>query len=223
MFALKVGMSSLVDVSYIDELPIIWNGPEHPKTLLILAHGAGAPMDTDFMNFFAQELSEHGIRVLRFEFPYMALRREGYGKRPPNVQKILLSSWKIIIEAARQVHHGKVYIGGKSMGGRMASMVADDCEVDGAVCLGYPFYAPGKLDKPRIEHLERLQTPLLILQGERDTMGSRDIVGGYSLSDKIDIHWLPDGDHGLKPRKKSGHTEQENLALASRRIVKFLS
>lgn len=108
---------SLVELSYIDELPIIWNGPENADALLILAHGAGAPMDTEFMNFFAEGVAEKAIRVLRFDFPFMALRRQGHGKRPPNGKKILLSSWKTIIEAVRLTHQGKIYIGGKSMGG----------------------------------------------------------------------------------------------------------
>lgn len=158
----------------IATLPVLWDGPEEAQNLFIFAHGAGAPMDTDFMNFFAFELAKNNIRVLRFEFPYMALRREGHGKRPPNTQKILFKSWCNIIEECRSQFNGSIYIGGKSMGGRMASMIADQQNVSGLICLGYPFYAPGKKDKPRIDHLQNLMTKTLILQGERDAMGSRD-------------------------------------------------
>lgn len=206
----------------IANLPVIWNGPENSKKIFIFAHGAGAPMDTDFMNFFANVLGQKNIRVLRFEFPYMALRREGHGKRPPNTQKVLLESWCNIINECRHFHNGKIYIGGKSMGGRMASMIADQENVAGLICLGYPFYAPGKQEKPRSEHLRKLKTRTLILQGERDSMGSKEVVMKYSLSDKISVSWLPDGDHSLKPRKKSGHTEEGNLESASKNISSFI-
>jgi len=109
------------------------------------------------------------------------------------------------------------------MGGRMASMIADQEGVTGLICLGYPFYAPGKQDKPRIDHLENLRTRTLILQGERDSMGSKEIVENYSLSNQLSISWLPDGDHGLKPRKKSGFTEEGNFNLASNLILNFIN
>lgn len=194
------------------DLPTILDGSDDAKSLLILAHGAGAPMDTDFMNYFAKNLAGPNLRILRFEFPYMALRRDGYGRRPPDRQKILLDSWRQIIEETRQYHTGNIFIGGKSMGGRMASMIADECNVTGLVILGYPFYAPGKEDKPRIEHLTNLKTPCLILQGERDPMGSREIVGKYALSRVISIKWICDGNHDLKPRVRSGRSHGENLA-----------
>lgn len=203
-------------------MPVIWSGPQDAQSLFIFAHGSGAPMDTDFMNYFAESLGQKNIRILRFEFPYMALRREGHGKRPPNTQKILLESWCSIVEECRYSFNGNVYIGGKSMGGRMASMIADQQNVSGLICLGYPFYAPGKQDKPRIEHLIHLKTRTIILQGERDTMGSKEAVSNYLLSEKIDIVWSPDGDHGLKPRKKSGFSEKDNFQLASNKIFHFI-
>jgi len=206
----------------IATLPVLWDGPEEAQNLFIFAHGAGAPMDTDFMNFFAFELAKNNIRVLRFEFPYMALRREGHGKRPPNTQKILFKSWCNIIEECRSLFNGSIYIGGKSMGGRMASMIADQQNVSGLICLGYPFYAPGKKDKPRIDHLQNLMTKTLILQGERDAMGSREIVETYKISNKISISWSPDGDHSLKPRKKSGFTEKDNFRSAFKSISQFI-
>lgn len=210
-------------LSNLAGLPVIWDGPEMSEHLVILAHGAGAAMDTYFMDYFAASLSQAGMLVLRFEFPYMAERRSGGSKRPPNTQKILLESWQNIIKAARGLHQGKIFIGGKSMGGRMASMIADHENVDGLICLGYPFYAPGKSDKPRVEHLADLKTPALILQGERDSMGSKEMVESYYLSSAININWSPDGDHGLKPRKKSGFTEEENLGSASEAIVRFIN
>lgn len=172
-------------MSEIKNLPKITTGPENARNLLILAHGAGAPMDTDFMNYFAHELMSVDLRILRFEFPYMAMRRAGHGKRPPNPQKILLQCWRQIISEERGSYKGNIFIGGKSMGGRMASMVADECNVVGLILLGYPFYAPGKMDKPRIDHLRNIKTPSIVLQGERDPMGSKQIVNQYELSDAI--------------------------------------
>jgi len=207
-------------LSEIQNLPVLWDGPVDSDTLLILAHGAGAPMDTPFMNYFAQHLANKNIRVLRFEFPYMALRRKGGNKRPPNPQQVLLTSWRHIIDHSGS--YKRKIIGGKSMGGRMASMIADECHVDGLICLGYPFYALGKTEKPRIEHLKNIKTKSLILQGDRDVMGSKKNVEIYDLSSQIKIHWLPDGNHDLKPRLKSGFTEIENFENALDEIAYFL-
>lgn len=209
-------------MSEMNELPLKYDGPEGSGKLFIFAHGAGAPMDTDFMNYFAVELANAGVRVLRFEFPYMALRREGHGRRPPNTQKILLDTWREVISMASESHSGAIYIGGKSMGGRMASMIADECAVQGLILLGYPFYAPKKQDKPRTEHLKTLKTQTLILQGERDNMGSKEVVEQYSLSKKIDIKWISDGDHGLVPRKKSGLSVEDNYKATLKIILNYL-
>lgn len=177
-----------------------------------LAHGAGAPMDSPFMEAFAEGLAARGLRAARFEFPYMAGRREDGRKRPPNPARILLETWRSVID---QLGRDALVIGGKSMGGRMASMIAADLEAEGTpvrgvVCLGYPFHPPGRPDKMRTAHLEALGTPTLICQGERDTFGTAEEVPGYPLSPTIRLHWLADGDHGFKPRKKSGRTEQQN-------------
>lgn len=209
-------------MSKIKNLPVIWTGPDNAENLLILAHGAGAPMDTDFMNFFAETLARNNMKVLRFEFPYMAIRRDGGGKRPPNPLNILLTSWRQIIEESRESHKGQIFIGGKSMGGRIASMVADECAVNGLILLGYPFYAPGKMNKPRIGHLINIKTPTLILQGERDPMGSKELVSRYKLSDKIKIVWLKDGNHDLKPRIKSGRSHHDNLEQSATEIADFI-
>ncbi|MFC7048080.1 alpha/beta family hydrolase [Emcibacter nanhaiensis] len=205
----------------IADLPVLWNGPEKAETLVILAHGAGAPMDSPFMDYFAEKLADRGLRVLRFEFPYMAERRESGKKRPPDRQPKLLTSWREIYEGAG--FQGKIFIGGKSMGGRMASLIADELAPAGLICLGYPFYAPGKADKPRTEHLERLNTPALILQGERDSMGNREAVESYNLSGQISIEWLPDGNHDLVPRKASGLTAEQNWDAAIAKIADFTS
>ncbi|MGY4526488.1 alpha/beta family hydrolase [Pseudomonas sp. UBA4617] len=193
------------------------------KGCLILAHGAGAPMDSGFMNEMAQRLAALGVAVLRFEFPYMAERRAGGGKRPPNPQKVLLECWREVYQQVRPLVTGRLAVGGKSMGGRMASLVADALGVDALVCLGYPFHAVGKPEKPRVEHLAALQTPTLIVQGERDALGNRETVAGYVLSPAIEVSWLVAADHDLKPLKASGFSHEQHLQAAAEKVAAFLS
>lgn len=109
------------------------------------------------------------------------------------------------------------------MGGRIASLVADEAGVAGLVCLGYPFHPTGKPDKLRTEHLLNLKTPTLILQGERDAFGNRAEVAGYRLPSTLKFRWLEDGNHGFKPRKLSGRSETENWDQAVSAIVDFVA
>lgn len=201
----------------------LFDGPADGAASLVLAHGAGAPMDSEFMDAFAQGLGNFGIRVARFEFPYMAERRQTGKKRPPPKAETMMVFYADLVR--RLDLPGQVLIGGKSMGGRIASLIADDLHaenvVSGLVCLGYPFHPPGKPERLRTEHLEALKTPALICQGERDPFGTTDDVSGYSLSDGISVYWLPDGNHDLAPRKASGRTKAENWEDAIDAIAEF--
>ncbi len=198
------------------------DGPPRAPLTLVLAHGAGAPMDSPFMKTVAAGIAKEGFRVLRFEFPYMRARREGK-RKPPDRPPVLRQAWlDAIDEAAGGKGPASVAIGGKSMGGRIASMVADEAGVAGLVCLGYPFHPPGQPDKLRVAHLENLNTPALILQGERDAFGTREEIARYPLSKKIRILFLPDGDHSFKPRASSGRTEKQNLEEAVGLVTAFL-
>ncbi len=187
---------------------------------LALAHGAGAAMDSPFMDCIAQGLAQRRIGVVRFEFPYMQKRRASGKPRPPDRQAVLLECWKAVIE--RLGGGQDLFIGGKSMGGRMASIVADQEGVRGLVCLGYPFHPPGKPENLRTAHLEELRTPALIVQGERDAFGVREEVSGYRLSQSIEVVWMTEGDHSFKPRKRSGRTLEENLEEAVSAISDFI-
>ncbi len=204
------------------ETQFLWNGPRTAERTILLAHGAGAGMDTPFMNHFAERLAEHGVRVGRFEFSYMAARRQGGRQRPPDKQPVLRESWLAAIASAAAAAE-KLVIGGKSMGGRIASLVADEAGVAGLVCLGYPFHPTGKPQQLRVEHLQRLKTPTLILQGERDPFGDAQEVATYALSPRIEVHWLTDGDHSFKPRRASGRTEQQNWNEALEKIASFVA
>ena len=196
----------------------LFNGPEKSSLTFVLAHGAGSPMDSPYMNYFAEGLAGNGFRVARFNFPYMAERIKDGKRRPPNTAKILLATWQDVIT---ELGAPKLIIGGKSLGGRIASMVADEMNVRGLACLGYPFHPPGKPEKLRTEHLATLKTATLILQGTRDPFGKQDEVAGFALSSAIHVHWLDDGDHGFKPRKASGRTEAQNWDEAIAKLAKF--
>ncbi len=201
----------------------LWDAASVPASAtLILAHGAGAPMDSDWMTDIAARLAAQGVNVLRFEFPYMAQRRIDGGKRPPNPAPKLLECWREVHAVVRRHVTGRLAIGGKSMGGRMASLLADELGADALVCLGYPFYAVGKPEKPRVEHLTGLKTPTLIVQGERDALGSRAAVEGYELAPGIEVMWLVAGDHDLKPLKASGFSHEQHLAAAAQKVASFL-
>ena len=198
----------------------LFDGPADTPLTFVFAHGAGAAMDSAFMNAFAAGLGERGIRVARFEFPYMARRRAENRKFPPDRQPVLLETWRAVIGALGGP--GRLAIGGKSMGGRVASLIADEAGVRGLACLGYPFHAAGRPEKVRVEHLENLKTRTLILQGERDSLGNRSEVADYALSSAIRVEWLTDGDHGFKPRKASGASETGNWELAIGILTDFL-
>ncbi|MFL6292051.1 MAG: alpha/beta fold hydrolase [Thermoanaerobaculia bacterium] len=186
---------------------------------VVLAHGAGAPMDSPFMNTMARGLAAEGLRVARFEFPYMRARREEGRSRPPDREPVLRAAW---LAAIAELGGGeRLVIGGKSMGGRFASMVADEAGARALVCLGYPFHPPGKPEKLRVEHLEHLKTPALIIQGTRDQLGTREEVAGYTLSPSIRFLWLEDGDHSFKPRASSGKTERGHLEEAVRAVAEL--
>jgi predicted alpha/beta-hydrolase family hydrolase len=197
------------------------SGPESATFTILLAHGAGAPMDSKSMTAATDALTAVGFRVARFEFAYMAARRTTGTSKPPPKAETLNPEYRDAV--AQLGATGKLIIGGKSMGGRVASMVADDLLAAGAtpglLCLGYPFHPPGKLDKPRTQHLADLKTPTLICQGTRDEFGTREEVATYTLSDAIEILWLEDGDHDLKPRKKiSGFSAADHLTTMAQTV-----
>lgn len=198
----------------------LFDGPDDAPLTLALAHGAGAPMDSPFMQAIAEGVAAKGYRVARFEFPYMAKRRADGGKKPPDRADVLLAAWRDVVG---RLGADRLVVGGKSMGGRMASMIADGAGVRGLVCLGYPFHPPGNPQNLRVEHLSAMRTPTLVLQGERDPFGTPPEVSRYDLAPAIRVDWIPDGDHSFKPRKSSGHTERQNWNDAIDRIAAFLA
>jgi predicted alpha/beta-hydrolase family hydrolase len=199
-----------------------FDGPRDARRTVVLAHGAGAPSDSPFLTRIAGGLAAAGLCVVRFDFPYMERRRRG-GRTggPPDPPPVLRERWLAVIETVGGA--GDLVIGGKSLGGRVASLVADEVGVAGLVCLGYPFHPPGRPERLRTAHLAALRTPTLIVQGERDPFGGRDEIAGYDLSEAIRIHLLTDGDHSFKPRARSGRTLDDNLDEAIAAVLRFVA
>ncbi|HEU4379799.1 MAG TPA: alpha/beta fold hydrolase [Hyphomicrobiaceae bacterium] len=199
------------------------SGPADAPVRFLCAHGAGGGMVSPFLDTIAKLLAERGIAVWRFEFAYMAARREGGSRKPPPKAERLANEYRAAV--AELPRGGAVIIGGKSMGGRVASMVADDLikesKIAGLVCLGYPFHPPKKPEQLRTAHLEKITCPTLIVQGERDPFGTRAEVDGFRLSPAIGLHWVGDGDHDLGPRGTSGFTRKGNLTAAADAIAAF--
>jgi predicted alpha/beta-hydrolase family hydrolase len=195
-----------------------------PLARLILAHGAGAGKHHDFMQAMASQLTGHNIEVVLFNFPYMQTMMETGKRRPPDKAEKLLSHFAALIDEVAKIQTSvPTFIGGKSMGGRMATMVLDESEsIIGAIAFGYPFHPPGKPEKLRTAHLETLKKPLLILQGERDTFGTKDEVSAYALSSTIAVSYLTDGDHSFKPRKQSGFTLETHIECAAKSTADFI-
>jgi predicted alpha/beta-hydrolase family hydrolase len=199
---------------------ILFEGPGEGD-VVVLAHGAGAPMDSPFMNGVSAGLAAHGLRVARFEFPYMARRREGGRRGAPDPPAVLRRRWLDVIGGLGG--GARLVIGGKSLGGRIASMVADEAGARGLVCLGYPFHPPGDPSRLRVAHLSALRTPTLVVQGTRDPFGRPEEVAMYSLAASIRIVWIEQGDHSFKPPAKSGRTEAGNLEEAIGAVTDFIA
>ena len=217
----RAGQQSALTYGAMVEDSLLVNGSSDAPITLVLAHGAGAAMDSRFMNIVAEAIGSAAVRVVRFEFPYMAARRTSGKRGAPDREPVLIDSWRSVI--AKLGDAAKIVIGGKSMGGRIASMVADEAGVAGLVCLGYPFHPPGNSARTRTKHLENLRTPTLIVQGTRDSFGKPDEVANYKLSKKIRIVWIEAGDHSFKPLARSGRTETQNIASTIEEVQRFIA
>lgn len=190
------------------------SGPKDARATVLLAHGAGVAMDAPIMEAIAGALAATGLRVARFEFAYMAARRTGGPKRPPPPIERLIPEFHMAVDAVEGT--GPLILAGKSMGGRIATMIAGGLfaagRVQGVLCVGYPFHPPNRPETTRTAHLMGLQAPTLICQGTRDPFGTREEVAHYALPDPIRIAWFEDGDHDLKPRARvTASTHDDHL------------
>lgn len=199
------------------------------RPVLVLAHGAGAPADSPFMATLARALAAQSVSVVRFEFDYMRRRRLDGRKRPPG------SVLKLRDEFAAQVEavvggidpQRPVFVGGKSMGGRVASLLAAEPSVServaGAVAFGYPFHPPSRPERWRTEHFATLRRALCVVQGTRDPFGKPDeIVGQPFLSEVVQVQWLEGGDHDLRPLKRQPESQSDLIHRAATLAAAFM-
>lgn len=208
-------MTSVTRHRQIGDHSVLYTPAARANAVIVLAHGAGAAMDSPFMNTLANALAQQQFDVARFEFPYMQDRRHTGVKKPPNRMPVLVEHWARVLCDLAAHSTLPVIIGGKSMGGRAATMLLSDLDGElmtrrrllGGVCFGYPFHPPGKPETLRVDHLQKLPLPLVIFQGERDPFGKPEEVAGYSLDSHVRVHWLSAADHDFKPLRRSGQTQ----------------
>ena len=206
---------------------LVENGPATASMRLLLAHGAGAGYDSPFLEVLTGLIADRGIAVTRFEFAYMAGRHTGGSKRPPPKAEALVDEYRAALREIRAAapRGQSILIAGKSLGGRVASLIADEAYAQGLasglVCLGYPFHPPKMPEKLRTTHLENLMCPALIVQGDRDPFGNRQEVERLNLPPQIKVAWISDGDHDYGPRGASGFTRKGNLVVAAAAVAAF--
>ena len=198
---------------------------------LILGHGAGADQSSSFMKLFASGLADRGVDAMTFNFVYTEQRRGA-----PDPKAKLESCYRAVIEAAlseKLIKNNRLTIGGKSMGGRIASQVAAAaCEkgealakqIAGLVFLGYPLHPPGNPAKLRVEHLPHLKMPMLFVQGTRDSLGSTEEIAPIVKKLKLPatIYVIEGGDHSFKAPKKFGRSQEEIYEAAMDAIAAWV-
>jgi len=216
------------------DISILLNTVDNAKAQVIFAHGAGANMSHEFMSDISKLLNGLGINVIRFNFPYMDKRALLGKKYPPDRMPKLLACYQEVIEYVVSQSPGNelpLFIGGKSMGSRAAASLVADAEaltakllnkVLGVFCLGYPFHPAKKPEKLRLEPLLAASKPILIVQGDRDTLGSKEEINTYQLPEHCQCVYLEDGDHSLKPRVKSGYKYPAHMQSAANEISIFI-
>lgn len=201
------------------EVTVVENGPASAETTVILAHGAGASLDHQFMAFFASALAEGGVRVVRFNFLYMEA-----GKKAPDRAPVLESTYQAVLESVAEPGRRAPFIGGKSMGGRIGThLAAEGAETSGVVLLGYPLHPPGRPEKIRDEHLAKIKVPMLFVEGTRDPFCPLETLA--KVRQKLptsELLVVEDGDHSLKVRKSSGRSTQEAWSEAVRGILDWI-
>ncbi|WP_420336039.1 alpha/beta family hydrolase [Roseibium sp.] len=206
---------------------LLWNRPDdEPAATLLMAHGAGAPMDSAFMEKLANALAVEGIAVARFEFAYMAGRRTGGPKKPPPRADRLIGEFQTALQTLLRDSSGPLLLGGKSMGGRVAAMLGGGGSlpqrVRGICCFGYPFHPTGKPDAEwRLSPLEESKRPVLVLQGDRDPFGSKTELDEVALPESVTLTYLEDGNHDFGPRGKSPATLDGNIQKAAKEVASF--
>jgi len=203
---------------------VAYQGPKRgADRAVLLAHGAGADMHAAALTTVADALAAAKIPSLRFNFPYKAAGRRS-PDRPPVLEAALRDAAQELAARAK-VPADRLVLGGRSMGGRIGSMVAAQDGALGVVLLGYPLHPPGRTDQLRVEHFPRLTMPVLFVSGTRDAFGTPDELQQHArtIKGRVSFHWIDTGDHGFKPLKSSGSTLEAALAGVAEAVVDFVA
>jgi uncharacterized protein len=207
-----------------------WQLPEGPLEVrgearvgrLLMAHGAGAGQDSTFLERMRDALAERGVQTLAIEFAYLQqMRREARRRPPPRVDRLVeeLAHWCDILTHPELP---PLWLGGKSMGGRVASLLAARDGAPGLILCGYPFHPPRKPESLRLAHWPLIASPTLVVQGSRDPFGNRDEIARYDLAGAC-LHLLEDGDHDWQPRRASGRTQASLIEEAAEVVASFMA
>jgi predicted alpha/beta-hydrolase family hydrolase len=190
----------------------IWIDPGRALASLVVAPGAGAGMEHPLLAGFCHAIADAGVATMRFNFPYAER-----GRRSPDTERVLRNTWLAAYEAARAASDRPVLVGGKSLGGRIASMcVADGMPAAGLVFLGYPLHPPGRPERIRDEHLDRVEVPMLFLQGTADPFARPELVAKVvrRLGDRATLEKIEGGDHSFKVRARVADPREVGAGLA---------
>ncbi len=200
-----------------------WLIPESYQSVLIIAHGAGHDMDSDFISRIHEGVAKHNILTVKFNFPYME-----QGLKAPNTPHVLEETWQQVINKVIEktgVKRKQIFISGKSMGGRYATILAAKEDLyAGIILYGYPLHAPGKPDKPRFDHLKVIHEPMLFFQGTRDSLCQLKIFQPLleTLSPQPELHIIEGGDHSFKLLKRIQRSEQSVFNEVVRLSVEWI-
>ena len=212
-------MGSLTEFAY--------QGPKRgADRAVLLAHGAGADMNAAALTTVADALADARVPSLRFNFAYRSAGRRSPDRAPVLEAAVREAAGELVRRA--KVAPEQLVLGGRSMGGRICSLVAADplepVPALGLAMLGYPLHPPGKPEQLRVEHFPRLGMPVLFASGTRDSFGTTDELKGQAkrVKGKVTFHWIETGDHGFKPLKSSGLTSAEALAGVAEAVVRFV-
>ncbi|MEQ9468085.1 MAG: dienelactone hydrolase family protein [Ekhidna sp.] len=192
-----------------------------PLAILIMAHGAGAGMHHPFMHSLAGKIADLGVTTIRFNFPYME-----EGRRSPGSPKTNIKTWELIVEHIKAQYPGMpVFISGKSYGGRMASHLLAEVDVDvkGVIYYGFPLHAPGRDSKDRADHLGKIRQPQLFLQGSRDKLANLELIKEVQANlPKSSMEVIDGADHSFNVPKKSGMSKEDVMTFLAKKSVEWM-
>jgi len=192
---------------------LAWDGPPDAAAVAVLAPGAGGGMESRFMSALSAGIASAGVRVCRFNFFYFE-----QGRRSPDRAPVLQDTYRAVVAHVRERHRGPLVLGGKSMGGRIAShLVASGEQADGLFFLGYPLHPPGRPDRMRDAHLYTVEVPMLFVEGTRDPFCPLETLASVRAAIRAEnqLVVIEDGNHSLEVRKSSGRTTTEAWAEAA--------